>query len=91
MLFLDFGFLALHLLHMEFPRIRVKLELQLLAYATDTEIWDSSYNCDLHHSSQQYQILNPLNEVRDQTHTLMYTSQVHKLLSHNGNSPVFAF
>ena len=33
--------------------------------------------CDLHYSSQQHQILNPLSKVRDQTHILMDPSHVH--------------
>ena len=37
---------------------------------------DLSYICDLCHSSWQCQILNPLNEARDQTLILMDTSQV---------------
>ena len=32
--------------------------------------------CDLHHISGQRQILNPLIEVRDQTHNLMVISQI---------------
>ena len=43
--------------------------------------------CNLHHSSQQHQILNPLSKATDQTCILMDTSQVLNLLSHNGNSP----
>ena len=39
-----------------------------------------------HHSSWQYQILNPLSKVRAQTQTLMDTSRGSFLLSHNGNS-----
>ena len=35
-----------------------------------------SYVCNLHHSSQQHQILNPPSEARDQTCVLMDTSQV---------------
>ena len=31
---------------------------------------------DLHHSSQQRQILNPLSEARDRTSVLMDTSQI---------------
>ena len=47
---------------MEVPRLGVELELQLLAYttATATATPDLSCLCDLHHSSQQCQILNPL-------------------------------
>ena len=42
----------------------------------------------LHHSSPQRQILNPLSEAGVQTHILMDTSQVCYLLSHDGNSPL---
>ena len=62
---------------MEIPRLEVELELQLLAYTTATATWDLSGVCDLHHSSQQCQILNQLSEARDQTHILMDPSQVH--------------
>ena len=55
----------MHLQHMEVPRLRVKLELQLLAYTTAPATWDLSHVCDLQHSSWQYQILNPLSKSRD--------------------------
>ena len=67
---------------MEVPRLEVESELQLLAYATVTAMWDLSHICDPYYSSWQGQILNPLSEARDQTHILMHTSQVHNLLSH---------
>ena len=38
---------------------------------------DQNLVCDLHHSSQQCQILNPLSKARDRTCILMDTSQVH--------------
>ena len=38
---------------------------------------DLSWVCDLHHSSWQPQILNPLNEAGNQTRILMDTVQVH--------------
>ena len=60
---------------MEVPRLGVELELQLQAYATATAMQDSSHVYD--HSSQQYQILNPLSEAMGQTHILMDTSRVH--------------
>ena len=50
-------FLGPHLQHMEVPRLGVESELHLLAYATATAIHDPRYVCDLHHSSQQHQIL----------------------------------
>ena len=53
---------------MEVPRLGVKSELQLLAYATATTTLDQSCICYLHHGLQQCQILNLLSEARDQTH-----------------------
>ena len=61
---------------MEVPRLGVELELQLPAYTTATATPDLSRICDLHRSSRQYQILNPLREANDQTHVLVVTSQV---------------
>ena len=48
--------------HTEVPRLGVKLELQLLGYATATQ--DPSHVCDLHHTSWNHQMLNPLSEDR---------------------------
>ena len=73
---LFFLFLGPHLWHMEVPRLGVKLELHLLAYATATAMPDLSGSCEIHHSSRQCQILNPLSEARDRTHILMDTSWV---------------
>uniref|UniRef100_A0A8D1MFT3 dynamin GTPase n=1 Tax=Sus scrofa TaxID=9823 RepID=A0A8D1MFT3_PIG len=42
--------------------------------------------CDLHHSSRQRQILNPLSKARDQTRNLMVPSRIRFPLCHNGNS-----
>jgi len=50
---------------MEVPRLGVKSELQLLAYATDIAILDPSHVSDLYHSSQQGGILNPMSKARD--------------------------
>ena len=62
-------FLGPHLQHMEVPRLGVKSELQLLAYATATATADPSCICDLYHSLRQCWILNPLSEARDWTPT----------------------
>ena len=72
-----FVFLGPHPRHMGVPRLRVKLELQLPASTTATATPHPSLVCDLRHSSQQRQILNPLIEASDRTHVLMDTSQVH--------------
>ena len=71
---------------MEVTGLGVESELQLLAYAAATATPDLSCLCDLHHSSQQCQILNLLSEARDQTHILMDTSQFHNPRNNNGNS-----
>ena len=71
-----FIFLGSHLQTMEVPRLGVQTELQLPAYARATAVPDLSHVCDLHHSSQQCQILNPLNETGDRTHNLMVPSQI---------------
>ena len=70
---------------MEVPGLGLELELQLPAYTTATATWDLNHVCDLYHSSYQYQIHNPLREVRDQTHILMGNSWVHDPLSHSRN------
>ena len=73
-----FVFLGPHLWYMEVPRLGVKLELQPLAYATATvtATRDLSHICNLHHSSWQGQILNPMSEARDRTCAFMNTSQI---------------
>ena len=48
---------------MEVPWQGVESELQLLAYAAATP--DPSQMHDLHHSSQQHQIFNPVSGARD--------------------------
>ena len=62
---------------MEVPRVEVESELSLLIYTTATATQDPSSICNLYHSSQQRQILNPLSEARGQTCILMDTSQIH--------------
>ena len=71
-----FSFLRLHPQHLEVPRLGAEFELQLPAYTTATATWDPSHVCNLHHSSQQRWILNPMNEARDQTCVIMDTIQV---------------
>ena len=67
-----------YLRHMEVPSLGVESELKLLAYstATATATRDLSCVCDLHHSSRQSRICNPLSKVRDRTRILMETSPV---------------
>ena len=63
--FRSFCLFGPHPQHMEVLRLGVKSELQLPAYTPATATWDPSCVCDLQHSSQQRQILNPLSEARD--------------------------
>ena len=64
--------------HMEVPRLGVELELKLPAYttATATAMQDPNHVCNLHHGSQQHQILNPLSKARDRTRNLTVPSQI---------------
>ena len=71
-----FLFLGPLLWCMDVPRLGVKSELQLPAYTTATVTWDPSRICNLHLSSQQPWILNPLSEARGGTCVLMDASQM---------------
>ena len=61
---------------MEVPRGGVELELQLLAYTTAIATQDPRCICNLHHSTRQRQIFNPLSKARDRTRNFMDPSQV---------------
>ena len=56
-------------------QLGVESELQLPVYATVTATPDPSHVWDLHHSSWQYWVLNPLSEARDQTQILLIVSR----------------
>ena len=47
---------------MEFPRLGVESELQLLAYTTATAMPDPSHICDQHHISEQHWFFNSLSK-----------------------------
>ena len=67
--------LGLFVFFMEVSRLEVELELQLPAYTTATAMRDLNHIFDLHHTSQQCQILNPLSKARDRTRNLMVPSR----------------
>ena len=71
--FFSFFFLGLHPRHMEVPKLWVKSELQLPAYATAIAMQNLSLNYDLRQSLQQCWILNLLSKARDRTCILMDT------------------
>ena len=71
--FVVITFLELPLWHMEIPELGVELELQLPVCTRATATPDPSRVCDLHHSSWQRWILNPLSRARDQTRVLVDT------------------
>ena len=73
---LFFAFLGLQLQHTEVPRLGVQLELQLPAYATATAMRHPNRAFDLHHGSQQCQILNSLREARNRTRILVDPSKI---------------
>ena len=62
---------------MKVPRLGVKSELQLPAYARTTATSGLSHVCDLNHSSEQCQILYLLREARDGTRIPRDTSRIH--------------
>ena len=62
--------------HMEVPRLGVELELQPPAFARATAVQDPSRVCNLHHSSRQRRIVNPLSKGRDRTRNLMVPSRI---------------
>ena len=68
-------FIGLNSQHMEVPRLGLQLELRLPASTTATSV--QSHICNLHHSSQERRILNPLCEARDWTYVLMDASGIH--------------
>ena len=74
---------------MEVPRLEVELKLQLLAYTPAAATQNPGHICNLHHSSCQPWILNPLSKARGQTRILMDPSQVINTLNHDGNSRFF--
>ena len=84
----SFFLLGLHPRYMEVPRLGVESELQPPAYTTATATRDPSLICNLHHSSRQRWIFNPLIKARNQTCLLMDTSLVLNLLSYSGNSQI---
>ena len=67
----------------------VKWELQLLAYTTATATPDPSCFCNLHHSSPQHEILNPLSEARDWTCNPMLPSWIYFHWAMMGTPPAF--
>ena len=72
--FFFFFFLRPYQWHIEVPRVGVQSELQPPACVTATATPDLSF--DLHHSSWQRQILNPLGEARDKARNLMVPSRI---------------
>ena len=86
--FLFCYFLGPYPRHMEVPEQGVDSELQQPALSTATATQDPSHVFDLHHSSWQHHIPNPLSKARDQTHTLMNTSRIRFCWATMGTSDV---
>ena len=61
---------------MEVPRLGVESELQMLVYTTATAPPDPSCICNLPHSSQQCQILDPVSQARGGIPVLVDISRI---------------
>ena len=70
---------------------RVWIRVTTASLATATAIQDPSYVCDLHHSSWQCQILNPLSETRNGTCVLMETSRIRNSIFLNNKGKPLRF
>ena len=88
---LFFFYIGPHPQHLEVPRLGVKIDLHLPAYATSTAMQDPSRVCDLHYSSQQHWILNPLSKARDGSCILMDTSWIRFCCTTMGNPTHLVF
>ena len=86
-----FVFWGLHPQHMKVPRPGLILEPQPPAYTTATATPDLSWVYDLHHSSRQRWILNPLSEATDWTFVHVVSSQIHFCwaMTRTPRTPVF--
>ena len=62
--------------HMEVPSLGVESEPYPPTYTRATATQDPSRVCDLHHSSRQRWIFNPLSKARDWTLNLMVHGQI---------------
>ena len=77
--------------HREVPRLGDELELQLLTYTRATATVGPSHISNLHHSSWQCRIPDPLNEARYQTFILMDSSLIHFRYAMKGIPKMCAF
>ena len=71
---------------MEVSRLGVQSELQVPAYATAIAMWEPNRIFNLHHSSQQRRIINPLTEQGKGSNPHPERHYVLNLLNYNGNS-----
>ena len=104
--FFFFFFLGLYMQHIEIPRLRsnqscscqptpqpqqCQIQVVSVTYITDTAMPDLRHSWDLHNSSWQCGIFNPLSKAWNWTCILMDISQVHNPLSHSWNSMPLIF
>ena len=67
------------------------MELQPKAYTTATAMQHLRRIYNLHHSSRQCRILNPLSKAGDRTLKLVVPSRIRQPLRHDGNSEKNSF
>ena len=72
-------------------RTRCEMALQLPTYTTAKAMQDPHWGCDLHHCSQQLQILNVPSKAQDPTCILMDTSRIHFHWANTGTPCLLIF
>ena len=75
---------------MEVPSLGVESDCSCQLVSLPQQHLSLSCICDLHHSLQHCQILNPLSEVRDGTGMFIDASWACNSLSHNGKSLIIS-
>ena len=89
-----FAFLLFRAVPMAYgsSQARERIRATAASQATATVTWDLNHISDLHHSSQQHHIPNPLSKARDRTHIPMYTCGIHFHCTVTGTlKPFFSF
>ena len=84
-LFVCFVFCLFRAATMAYGGSQARGLIRAVAYTTATATWDPCHIFNLHHSSRQRRILNPLSKVRDQTQLVSINAS--SIPQHMGSEP----